>query len=64
MHGISVPTIDTATYHKKGYTDLLYKENLVRAAGLEPARAYALQILSLVCLPFHHARNRRPRHLF
>ena len=64
MHGISVPPIDTATHYKKGYTDLLYPEDLVPGAGLEPARAYALQILSLVCLPFHHARNRRPRHLF
>ncbi len=36
---------------------------MVRAGGLEPPRAYAQQILSLVCLPFHHARNhvaRRP----
>ena len=29
---------------------------MVRAGGLEPPRAYAQQILSLVCLPFHHAR--------
>ena len=29
---------------------------VVRAVGLEPTRAYALQILSLICLPFHHAR--------
>lgn len=31
---------------------------LVRAVGVEPTRAYAPQILSLVCLPFHHARFR------
>ena len=30
---------------------------LVRAVGLEPTRPFGLQILSLVCLPFHHARN-------
>lgn len=30
--------------------------SVVRAVGLEPTRAYALQILSLICLPFHHAR--------
>jgi hypothetical protein len=29
---------------------------MVRAVGLEPTRAYAPQILSLVCLPFQHAR--------
>ena len=33
-----------------------YRRVLVRAVGLEPTRAYALQILSLICLPFHHAR--------
>ena len=32
------------------------KGELVRAGGLEPPRAFAQQILSLVCLPFHHAR--------
>ena len=30
---------------------------MVRAVGLEPTRPYGLQILSLVCLPFHHART-------
>ena len=35
---------------------------MVRAVGLEPTRAYAPQILSLVCLPFHHARIRRIGH--
>ena len=29
---------------------------VVRAVGLEPTRPFGLQILSLVCLPFHHAR--------
>ena len=28
---------------------------LVPAAGLEPARPFGLEILSLLCLPFHHA---------
>ena len=28
--------------------------NLLRAAGLEPARTCVPQILSLVCLPNHH----------
>ena len=32
---------------------------MVRAGGLEPPRAFAQQILSLACLPFHHARNQR-----
>ncbi len=32
---------------------------VVRAVGFEPTRAFAQQILSLVCLPFHHARIRR-----
>ena len=27
------------------------------AAGLEPARPFGLEILSLLCLPFHHAGN-------
>jgi hypothetical protein len=31
---------------------------MVRAGGLEPPRAFAQQILSLVCLPFHHARTK------
>lgn len=31
---------------------------MVRAVGLEPTRAYALRILSPICLPFHHARVR------
>ena len=30
-------------------------ENLVPAAGLEPARPSGPEILSLLCLPFHHA---------
>ena len=29
--------------------------DLVPAAGLEPARTCVPQILSLLCLPFHHA---------
>ncbi len=33
------------------------ESKVVRAVGLEPTRAYALQILSLICLPFHHART-------
>ena len=36
---------------------LLY--NLVRAVGLEPTRPFGPEILSLLCLPFHHARNWR-----
>ena len=36
---------------------IFYLDCLVRAVGLEPTRAYALQILSLICLPFHHARR-------
>lgn len=31
---------------------------VVRAAGLEPARPYGLEILSLVRLPFRQARTR------
>ena len=27
---------------------------LVPSAGLEPARPYSREILSLLCLPFHH----------
>ena len=27
---------------------------LVPTAGLEPARPYSREILSLMCLPFHH----------
>ena len=30
---------------------------VVRAVGLEPTRGEPLQILSLICLPFHHART-------
>ena len=30
---------------------------LVRTAGLEPARSYEQEILSLWCLPFHHVRS-------
>ena len=37
---------------------------MVRAVGVEPTRAYAQQILSLVCLPFHHARIRRWSSIF
>ena len=33
------------------------KAVLVRAAGLEPARAFAPKILSLMRLPFRHARR-------
>lgn len=29
--------------------------SMVPAAGLEPARPFGLEILSLLCLPFHHA---------
>ena len=29
---------------------------MVRAVGVEPTRGNPLQILSLICLPFHHAR--------
>lgn len=32
---------------------------MVPAAGLEPARPCGLEILSLLCLPFHHAGKRR-----
>lgn len=32
---------------------------LVRTAGLEPARPYGPEILSLVRLPFRQARNTR-----
>ncbi|VVT21033.1 hypothetical protein RV134_310301 [Roseovarius sp. EC-HK134] len=31
---------------------------MVPAAGLEPARPYGREILSLMCLPFHHAGTR------
>lgn len=37
---------------------------MVRAVGLEPTRPYGLQILSLVCLPFHHARIWRCSSIF
>ena len=30
---------------------------MVPGAGLEPARPFGLEILSLLCLPFHHARR-------
>ena len=30
-------------------------ERLVPKAGLEPARPFGLEILSLLCLPFHHS---------
>ena len=33
----------------------LIETRLVPAAGLEPARRFRLEILSLLCLPFHHA---------
>ena len=36
------------TRHKANY-------GVVPAAGLEPARPSGLEILSLLCLPFHHA---------
>lgn len=32
------------------------RQDLVRAAGLEPARPFGPGILSAMCLPFHHAR--------
>lgn len=35
---------------------------VVRAAGLEPARPYGLEILSLVRLPFRQARTRLMLH--
>ncbi len=33
----------------------------MRTAGLEPARSFELEILSLVCLPFHHVREAQGR---
>lgn len=36
----------------------LFSKLVVRAAGLEPARPYGLEILSLVRLPFRQARTR------
>ena len=35
------------------------KSLVVPAAGLEPARPFGPEILSLLCLPFHHAGTRR-----
>jgi hypothetical protein len=34
---------------------IMCPKKLVPAAGLEPARPYGQEILSLQCLPFHHA---------
>lgn len=47
--------------HKSQNSNISLKKlrKMVRAVGVEPTRAYAQQILSLVCLPFHHARNWR-----
>ncbi len=36
-------------------------KSMVRTAGLEPARPYGQEILSLRCLPFHHVRARHRR---
>ena len=36
------------------------KSEMVRAAGLEPARPFGPGILSAMCLPFHHARTTHP----
>lgn len=36
--------------------------NVVRAAGLEPARPFGLEILSLVRLPFRQARTALMQH--
>ena len=38
---------------------MILLETVVPAAGLEPARPSGLEILSLLCLPFHHAGNVR-----
>ena len=35
------------------------KRGLVPKAGLEPARPFGLEILSLLCLPFHHSGRAR-----
>ena len=35
-----------------------HSQKVVRVGGLEPPRAFAQQILSLVCRPFQHARDR------
>jgi hypothetical protein len=32
----------------------LFCGKVVPSAGLEPARPYSREILSLLCLPFHH----------
>ena len=37
------------------YYQTIKLDFLVPAAGLEPARPFGLEILSLLCLPFHHA---------
>ena len=33
-----------------------HRANMVRMAGFEPA-SFRRQILSLLCMPFHHIRN-------
>ena len=35
------------------------KRGVVPKAGLEPARPFGLEILSLLCLPFHHSGRAR-----
>ena len=44
----------TYPFKALAYLDKTNK-NVVPAAGLEPARPYGQEILSLMCLPFHHA---------
>jgi hypothetical protein len=45
-------------YHLDCQALLLYKNNtyLVRVEGFEPSIPFGRQILSLLCIPFHHTR--------